>query len=276
MHWFVNIYFNMADKSSAKTQRDRKPNFTQEEVNVIQDQVQKNYKVINEKFGDGITNSRKIAVWSRISILVSALGVAKRSPKDCKDKWANTKKVAKKVFNNRNKEQRATGGGPQPKKLSLAIERTIDLCKDSASFKGLEGVESVLDDNSAALPEESASNSQDLFDTPPSQPLSQSGSESILQPLPLISLLPAVNIQVPRPVAAVVELGTLTAQKAENPKKRKATADDVYGLQVLYLKGEMEKQTKEMKKLDLQIELLELMKQDKENTPLTFSQLLMN
>ncbi|XP_071152203.1 uncharacterized protein [Mytilus edulis] len=144
MHWFVNIYFNMADKSSAKTQRDRKPNFTQEEVNVIQDQVQKNYKVINEKFGDGITNSRKIAVWSRISILVSALGVANRSPKDCKDKWANTKKVAKKVFNNRNKEQRATGGGPQPKKLSLAIERTIDLCKDSASFKGLEGVESVL------------------------------------------------------------------------------------------------------------------------------------
>ncbi|CAG2254398.1 unnamed protein product [Mytilus edulis] len=222
----------MADKSSAKTQRDRKPNFTQEEVNVIQDQVQKNYKVINEKFGDGITNSRKIAVWSRISILVSALGVANRSPKDCKDKWANTKKVAKKVFNNH--------------------------------------------DNSAALPEESASNSQDLFDTPPSQPLSQSGSESILQPLPLISLLPAVNIQVPRPVAAVVELGTLTAQKAENPKKRKATADDVYGLQVLYLKGEMEKQTKEMKKLDLQIELLELMKQDKENTPLTFSQLLMN
>ncbi|CAG2199030.1 unnamed protein product [Mytilus edulis] len=204
---------------------------------------------------------RKIAIWSRIFILVSALGVANRSPKDCKDKWANTKKVAKKVFNNRNKEQRATGGGPQPKKLSLAIERTIDLCKDSASFKGLEGVESVLDDNSAALPEESASNSQDLFDTPPSQPLSQSGSESILQPLPLISLLPAVNIQ---------------HRKAENPKERKATADDVYGLQVLYLKGEMEKQTKEMKKLDLQIELLELMKQDKENTPLTFSQLLMN
>ncbi|VDI37419.1 Hypothetical predicted protein [Mytilus galloprovincialis] len=251
----------MADKSSAKTQRDRKPNFTQEEVNVIQDQVQKKI-------------TKKIAVWSRISILVSALGVANRSPKDCKDKWANTKKVAKKVFNNRNKEQRATGGGPQPKKLSLAIERTIDLCKDSASFKGLEGVESMTTQQHCqrrvqVIP-------RTCFDTPPSQPLSQSGSESILQPLPLISLLPAVNIQVPRPVAAVVELGTLTAQKAENPKKRKATADDVYGLQVLYLKGEMEKQTKEMKKLDLQIELLELMKQDKENTPLTFSQLLMN
>ncbi|XP_052064421.1 uncharacterized protein LOC127704421 [Mytilus californianus] len=276
MHWFVNIYFNMAYISSAKKQRDRKPNFTQEEVNVIQDQVQKNYKVLNEKFGDGVTNSRKTAVWSRISILVSALGVANRSTKDCKDKWANTKKEAKKVFSQLNKEQRATGGGPQPKRLSLAIERTIDLCKDSASFKGLEGVESVLVDNSAALPEESATNSQDLFDTPPSQPLSLSGSDSIHQPLPLLPLLPAVNTQVPCPAAAVVELGTLTTQKAVNPKKRKATADDVYELQILYLKGEMTKQTKEMRKLDLQIELLEEMKRDKENTPLTFSQLLMN
>ncbi|VDI29534.1 Hypothetical predicted protein, partial [Mytilus galloprovincialis] len=44
--------------------------------------------------------------------------------RDCKDKWANTKKEAKKVFNKLNKEQRATGGGPQPKKMSLVIERT--------------------------------------------------------------------------------------------------------------------------------------------------------
>ncbi|CAC5364573.1 unnamed protein product [Mytilus coruscus] len=207
----------MADISSAKKQRDRKPNFIQEEVNVIQDQVQKNYKVLNEKFGDGVTNSRKTAVWSRISILVSALGVANRSTKDCKDKWANTKKEAKKVYSKLNKEQRATV------------------------------------DNSAALPEESATNSQDLFDTPPSQPLSLSGSDSIHQPLPLLTILPAVNIQVPCPAAAVVELRTLTTKKAENQKKRKATTDDVYELQILYLKGEMAKQTKEMRKLDLQI-----------------------
>ncbi|CAC5394831.1 unnamed protein product [Mytilus coruscus] len=173
------------------------------------------------------------------------------------------------------KDHARTGGGPQAKPLSLAIHRTIDLCKDSAaSFKGIGGVESCIKvDNSAALPEESATSSQDLFDTPPRQPLSLSASDSIYQPLPL---LPAVNIQVLCPAATVVELGTLTTKKIENPKKRKATADDVYELQILYLKGEMVKQTKEMKKLDLQIELLEEMKRDKENTPLTFSQLLMN
>ncbi|CAC5378761.1 unnamed protein product [Mytilus coruscus] len=235
------------------------------------------------------------------------------------------------------KDHARTGGGPQAKPLSLAIHRTIDLCKDSASFKGIGGVESCIKgdkenaliqkakdmhleikeflinylpskslpkigdnvsisyedktrditeddrdeltrylctfkeinltipdipsmlhdtiafilqnskktvDNSAALPEESATNSQDLFDTPPSQPLSLSASDSIYQPLPL---LPALNIQVPCPAATI-----------------------------LYLKGEMAKQTKEMKKLDLQIELLEEMKRDKKNTPLTFSQLLMN
>ncbi|CAG2234360.1 unnamed protein product [Mytilus edulis] len=39
---------------------------------------------------------------------------------------------------------------------------------------------------------------------------------------------------VPCPAAEVVELGNLTAQKAVNPKKRKATADDVNELQVKF------------------------------------------
>ncbi|CAC5383681.1 unnamed protein product [Mytilus coruscus] len=157
------------------------------------------------------------------------------------------------------------------KEINLTIPDIPSMLHDTIAFILQNSKKTV--DNSAALPEESATNSQDLFDTPPSQPLSLSASDSIYQPLPL---LPAVNIQVPCPAATVVELGTLTTKKIENPKKRKATADDVYELQILYLKGEMVKQTKEMKKLDLQIELLEEMKRDKENTPLTFSQLLMN
>ncbi|XP_052065810.1 uncharacterized protein LOC127705522 [Mytilus californianus] len=136
------------------------------------------------------------------------------------------------------------------------------------------GLQKVV--NSAALPEESATNSQDLFDTSPRHLLSLSRFDSIHQSLPLLTLLPAVNIQVQCPEAAVVELGTLTTQKAVDSKKRKATAYDVYELKILYLKGEMAKQTKEMRKLDLQIELLEEMKRDKENTQLTLSQLLMN
>ncbi|CAC5425290.1 unnamed protein product [Mytilus coruscus] len=89
-------------------------------------------------------------------------------------------------------EQRAEGywWWSTAEKLSLAIERTIDLCKDSASFKGLEGVESLTTQQHC---QRSATNSQDLFDTPPSQPFSLPGSDSNHQPLPL---LPAANIQV--------------------------------------------------------------------------------
>ncbi|XP_071124020.1 uncharacterized protein [Mytilus edulis] len=55
--------------------------------------------------------------------------------------------------------------------------------------------------------------------THPSQPLPQSGSDSIHQPLPLLPRLPAVNIQMPRPAAEAVDLGNLTAQKTVNPTK---------------------------------------------------------
>ncbi|CAG2192422.1 unnamed protein product [Mytilus edulis] len=68
------------------------------EINVLQDEVEKNYAVINDKFGSAVTNKRKTAVWGRISMMVSSLGVAHRSAKECKDKWGNTKKEAKKIF----------------------------------------------------------------------------------------------------------------------------------------------------------------------------------
>lgn len=119
----------MADK------RERKANFTDAEKNVLQTEVEKNFNILNEKFGDGVTNQRKNDVWKRISLHVSALGVASRSVKECKDKWA---------FTFMNSLRQKTGGGPPPKKLSLAVERTIDLCKDSSSFKGIDGFETVF------------------------------------------------------------------------------------------------------------------------------------
>jgi hypothetical protein len=58
---------------------------------------------------------------------VSALGVAQRTPKECKDKWGNTNKEAKQVYSLARKEQRQTGGGPEIKLVTPAINRTIDL-----------------------------------------------------------------------------------------------------------------------------------------------------
>ncbi|VDI15511.1 Hypothetical predicted protein [Mytilus galloprovincialis] len=132
------------NQSNVNKTRERKPNFSEAEINLLQDEVEKNYAVINDKFGSSLTNKRKTAVWGRISMMVSSLGVAHRSAKECKDKWGNTKKEAKKIFSVNKRDQGKTGGGPQAKPVSVAVNRTIDLCKDSASFKGIGGVESCI------------------------------------------------------------------------------------------------------------------------------------
>jgi hypothetical protein len=80
----------MADTDQKK--RDRKRNFTEPEINVIQDEVEKIFSLLNDKFSTAKANQKKLEVWSNISRMVSALRVAQRTPKECKDKWGNTKK----------------------------------------------------------------------------------------------------------------------------------------------------------------------------------------
>ena len=72
---------NTCTQSSVKKTRERKPNFSEAEINVLQDEVEKNYAVINDKFGSAVTNKRKTAVWGRISMVVSSLGVSGGSRK---------------------------------------------------------------------------------------------------------------------------------------------------------------------------------------------------
>jgi hypothetical protein len=53
--------------------------------------VEKKISLLNDKFSTAKANQKKLEVWSNISRMVSALGVAQRTPKECKDKWGNTK-----------------------------------------------------------------------------------------------------------------------------------------------------------------------------------------
>ncbi|CAG2251313.1 unnamed protein product [Mytilus edulis] len=166
-------------------------------------------------------------------MMVSSLGVAHRSAKECKDKWGNTKKEAKKIFSVKKRDHGKTGGGPQAKPVSVAVNRTIDLCKDSASFKGIGGVESciIAGATEARLSEDSemaCTGSQDLFESA----LECQSASSLQPPTP------------PSPQSPSVLLG-----------------------------GEIEKHKKEMRKLDLQIELLERIK-SKEYQPMSLSQCL--
>ena len=137
----------MADTDQKK--RDRKRNFTEPEnqINVIQDEVEKKFSLLNDKFSTAKANQKKLEVWSNISRMVSALRVAQRTPKECKDKWGNTKKQAKKVYSLARKEQRQTGGGPDIELVTPAINRTIVLCRDSAAFDGIGGFQTSVNGN---------------------------------------------------------------------------------------------------------------------------------
>ncbi|CAG2240562.1 unnamed protein product [Mytilus edulis] len=208
-------------------------------------------------------------------MMVSSLGVAHRSAKECKDKWGNTKKEAKKIFSVKKRDHGKTGGGPQAKPVSVAVNRTIDLCKDSASFKGIGGVESciIAGATEARFSEDSemaCTGSQDLFES-----ALECQSASLQPPTPPSPQSPSVlsgfigNRGVPivvNPTRPVLNNAVPTAATAT--KKRKATAGDVHELQ-----REIEKQKKEMRKLDLQIELLERIK-SKEYQPMSLSQCL--
>ena len=75
---------------------NQKKTITETEINAIQDEVEKKKSLLNDTFSTEKANQKKLEVWYKISRMVSALGVAQRTPKKCKDKWGNTKKRLRK------------------------------------------------------------------------------------------------------------------------------------------------------------------------------------
>jgi hypothetical protein len=69
------------------SKRARKPNFSSAECALILQLAEENIEIIREKFSSTITNKRKHAVWQNICEKINALGVAKRSATDIKEKW---------------------------------------------------------------------------------------------------------------------------------------------------------------------------------------------
>jgi hypothetical protein len=53
--------------------------------------------------------------------------------------------VVKNVFSTHKKDTNKTDEGPQPKPISLAVAGVIELCKDRAFFKNLDGVDAFVD-----------------------------------------------------------------------------------------------------------------------------------
>ena len=122
-----------------REQRKRKHNFGIEKQLLITELFEKNKTILQSKLTNTITNKSKIEKWEEIAQFVTALGYAKRSKEEVRDKWKNMLSQAKKAFSASQASMRKTGGGPPEKGLSKTDEIIIDLFKDSASFCGISG-----------------------------------------------------------------------------------------------------------------------------------------
>ena len=94
----------MAERESAHgsgnqtKDRKRKQNFSVYEIEVITDNVKKNLDLIQSKLTNAVTNKKKQMLWEEITQAVNAVGTAKRTVTEVKEKWKNLHSTAKKEF----------------------------------------------------------------------------------------------------------------------------------------------------------------------------------
>ena len=116
----------------AKMPRLRKAKYSLAEEDLLQQEMEKNILVLQDKHSKNVNNMEKNRIWTEITNKINALWVAHRTSKEVRDKWRNTKSMAKAAFTEFRTETNKTGGGPAPKQPSAQLEKVISLFQDSA------------------------------------------------------------------------------------------------------------------------------------------------
>ena len=113
--------------TSKEGKRNRKTNFTADEIRIILEEYEASQSTIEGKFSPSVTNAAKQALWEDITSKVNALGVAHRTPKDIEVKMKNLKSDAKITHNEYKRHINGTGGGPPAKPPTEAQNKVISL-----------------------------------------------------------------------------------------------------------------------------------------------------
>ena len=116
----------------------RKPNFSAAEYELILQLAEEKLAIIREKFSNNITNQKRNEVWQSIFDKVNALGFAKRSCKDIKEKWRAMCGMARKDMV-QEKSPKKTGGGKAPPPPRQTSQRIIELFGKELGFSGIVG-----------------------------------------------------------------------------------------------------------------------------------------
>ena len=117
--------------------KSRKKNFLMDEVRVLRENWAANSEYLQSPFSNKVTNAGKNKIWAEITSAINALGHEVRTPTEIRHKWKNVTAVAKTTFSEFKKNRNRTGGGPPPLTPSSDVMKTIDLLKDSVSFRVL-------------------------------------------------------------------------------------------------------------------------------------------
>ena len=93
---------------------------------------------LNESHRGANSNARKNKAWDEIAKSLSALGVANRTPKECRKKLQGLRSSVKSKAAEISRTSRKTGGGPPPLPLTSFENTVLDLVP-STSYEGVEG-----------------------------------------------------------------------------------------------------------------------------------------
>lgn len=122
----------------------RKTNFSAAENAFLTELYEEYKEVLDDNHRDANTNNKKNEAWGDIVRRHnSRFPFVSRGKDDLRSKLGKLKSGAREVLLEKKKSLRKTGGGrdevPPPNE---AVQKILDLCSDTPSFQGLEGVDS--------------------------------------------------------------------------------------------------------------------------------------
>ncbi|KAL3119832.1 hypothetical protein niasHT_005892 [Heterodera trifolii] len=102
--------------------------------------VRDNYEELFPQSKEAAFSRRSQSAWADITSEINAEFGSSISEKQCKEKWHNLKKIAKRENADEQKHRRGTGGGPKRlESKDPALQIITDTMGESASFKGIPG-----------------------------------------------------------------------------------------------------------------------------------------